>query len=144
MNPDLQAKTCSSLLSYAPRADGSLVETGEVLVAPAQGITLEMTSVVRNEGGALCGVVQLADLRRGIVRVNGARLPPERNASALASLVQRLAPMAGRKACETLRFQNGQLMKFGRVDQVNMTLPGKPVRWVDAAAGFRVAASARR
>jgi hypothetical protein len=115
------------------------METGEVLIAPAQGITLEMTSVVKKEGGALCGVVHLADMQKGIVRVNGTALPPERNTAAVAMLVQRLAPMAGKKACEVLRLKNGQLMKFGQVDQVDLQLPGKPVQWINASARFRVA-----
>jgi hypothetical protein len=84
--------------------------------------------------------MHLADMQKGIVRVNGTALPPERNTAAVAMLVERLAPMAGKKACEVLRLQNGQLMKFGQVDQVDLELPGKPVQWIDASAGFRVAA----
>jgi hypothetical protein len=119
------------------------MERGEVLFAPAQGITLEVTSVVKEKGGALCGVVQLADMQNGIVRVNGVPLPSGKNTAAVAMLVQRLAPMAGKKACEVLRVQVGQLMKFGQVDQVDPKLPGKPVQWIDASAGFRVAATAQ-
>jgi hypothetical protein len=141
VNPDVSNKSCSSILSYKPGADGSLVETGEILIAPAQGITLEMTSSVKEEGGALCGVVELADMQKGIVRVNGTPLPPEQNAAAVAKLVERLAPMAGKKACEALRVQDGQLMKYGQVDKVDLKLPGKPVKWIDPNEGFQVAAS---
>jgi len=79
VNPDVSTKTCSPILSYKPGSDGFLIETAEVLVAPAQGITLEMTSLVKEEGGALCGAVQLTDMQKGIVRVNGTALPAERN-----------------------------------------------------------------
>ena len=141
VNPDVSTKTCSSVLSYKSGPDGSLIETGEVLIVPAQGITLEMTSLVKEEGGALCGAVQLTDMQKAIVRVKGAHLPAERHAAVLASIVERMAPLAGKKACEVLRMQDGQLMKFGQLDQVDLKLPGKPVKWVDPAEGFRVAPS---
>jgi hypothetical protein len=141
VNPDVSTKTCSSILSYKPGSDGFLIETGEVLVAPAQGITLEMTSLVKEEGGALCGAVQLTDMQKGIVRVNGTPLPAERNSAIVATLLERLAPMAGKKACEVLRMQGGQLTKFGQVEQVDLNLPGKPVKWIDPTEGFRVASS---
>ena len=101
-----------------------------------------MTSLVKEEGGALCGVVQLADMQKGIVRVNGTPLPAEQNAAAVAKLVERLASMAGKKACEALRLRDGQLMKYGQVDKVDLRLPGKPVKWIDPGEGFQVAASA--
>jgi hypothetical protein len=143
VNPDTSNKSCSSILSYKPGADGFLIETGEILIAPAQGITLEMTSLVKEENGALCGVVQLADMQKGIVRVNGTPLPAEQNAAAVAKLVERLASMAGKKACEALRVQDGQLMKYGQVDKIDLKLPGKSVKWIDPTEGFRVAASAQ-
>jgi hypothetical protein len=130
VNPDTTNKSCSSILSYKPSADGFLIETGEVLVAPAQGITLEMTSLVKEDGGALCGV-------------NGTPLPADQNAAAVAKLVERLASMEGKKACEALRVQDGQLMKYGQVDKIDLKLPGKPVKWIDTTEGFRVAASAQ-
>jgi hypothetical protein len=143
VNPDTSSKSCSSILSYKPTADGFLIETGEVLVAPAQGITVEMTSLVKEEGGALCGVMQLADMKKGIVRVNGTPLPAAQNAAAVAKLVERLASMAGKKACEALHVQDGQLMKYGQVDKFDLRLPGKPVKWIDPTEGYRVAASAQ-
>ncbi len=50
--------------------------------------------------------------------------------------------MAGKKACEALRVQDGQLMKYGQVDKVDLKLLGKPVKWIDPGEGFQVAASA--
>ena len=143
VNPDVSTKTCSSILSYKRASDGSLIETGEVLIAPAQGITLEMTSSVKEESGALCGAIQLTDLQKGIVRVNGTPLPAERNSAAIALLVERMASMAGKKACEVLRTQGGQLMKFGQVEQVDLKLPGKPVKWIELTEDFRVASSSQ-
>ena len=141
VNPDVGTKTCSSILSYKSGSDGFLIETGEILVAPAQGITLEMSSLVKEEGGALCGAVQLTDMQAGIIRLNGTPLTAERNSAVLVTLLERLAPMAGKKACEALRMQGGQLMKFGQVEQVDLKLPGKPVKWIDPIEGFRVASS---
>ncbi len=141
VNPDVRTKTCSSIVSYKPSSDGFLIEKGEVLIAPEQGITLEMTTLVKEEGGALCGAVQLTEMQKGIVRVNGTPLPAERNSAVVATLLERLTPLAGKKACEVLRMQGGQLMKFGQVEQVDLKLPGKSVKWIDPTEGFRVASS---
>lgn len=142
VNPDAGAKTCSSILSYKPGVGGFLVETGELLIAPAQGMTLELSSSVKEEGGALCGAIQAADLQKGIVRVRGMPLSAERNSAVLAMLTDRMAPVIGKKACEVLIVREGQLQKVGQVDGLDLKLPGKPVKWVDPTEDYRVASSA--
>ncbi|MBA2772318.1 MAG: hypothetical protein H0U34_09985 [Sphingomonas sp.] len=139
MNPDSATKTCSSIISYLPGPDGTLVETGEVLISPDQPITLEIVSVGKVEGGAICGAVELADMQKGQLRINGTLLPPDRNTAALSKLLEKMKPMAGRKACEGLQVENGQLMKYGQVERIDLNLPGKPVRWISPSEGYRVA-----
>ena len=139
VNPDNTTRTCSSIISYKPGPNGTLVETGEVLISPDQPITLEIASLGKVEGGAICGAVELADMQKGKLRVNGTPLPSDRNTAALNKLLERMKPMAGRKACEGLRVQNGQLVKYGQVERIDINLPGKPVRWISPSEGYRVA-----
>jgi hypothetical protein len=47
--------------------------------------------------------------------------------------------MAGRKVCEGLQVEDGQLVKYGQVERVDLKLPGKPVSWISPADGYRVA-----
>lgn len=138
-NPDLATKTCSSIISYTPGKNGDIVETGEVLISPNQPVTLEMSSIVRIEGSTVCGTVEFADMQKGRLRMNGTLLPQDRNEAALSKLLEKLKPMAGRKACEALRVEDGQLKKYGQVERIDLDLPGKPVSWIGPADGYKVA-----
>lgn len=138
-NPDQATRTCTSIDAFAPVTDVTFIDTGEVLISAGQALTLEVASTVRVENGAVCGVMELADLRNGTVRVNGARLPPARNAQVLDKLAQQLKPLVGRRVCETLRMESGQLLKYGQVEGVDRNLPGKPVKWIGLEEAYKVA-----
>lgn len=138
-NPDVNTKTCSTIDTFSKSADGTITDVGEVLISPDQAVTLEVSTTVQIENVTVCGMMALGDLEKGQVRVNGTLLPPERNAAAMKKLVEKLRPLAGRKVCEALRLEDGQLLKYGQVERVDINLPGKPVRWVMQDDGYRVA-----
>ena len=138
-NPDEASKTCSTISRYELQSDGSLLETSEILFAPAQAISLEVKAHINLKGGAICGAMLKSDLDDGVVKLNGAPIPEDRNKAVLAKLDQQFAPLFGRQTCEMLRVENGQLLKFGQMDGVDTPLPPKPVRWISATDGFKVA-----
>ncbi|KQN04482.1 hypothetical protein ASE85_05455 [Sphingobium sp. Leaf26] len=138
-NPDAGTKTCSTIDTFSKSADGTIIDVGEILISPDQPVTLEVSTTVQIESGTICGMMALGDLEKGQVRVNGTLLPPERNAAVMNKLVEKLKPLAGRKVCEALRLQDGQLMKYGQVERIDINLPGKPVRWVIKDDGYKVA-----
>lgn len=138
-NPDQPTRTCTSMDVFAPSADDVFIDTGEVLISPGQALTLEISSKVRVENGAICGVMEMADLKNGTVRVNGALLPPARNAQAIGKIALQLKPLAGRRVCETLRIENGRLFKYGQVEGIDRNPPGKPVKWVGLEEAYKVA-----
>jgi hypothetical protein len=138
-NPDERTKTCSTIDRLVVRPDGVMINTGEVLVVPDKPITLEVASVAHFEIGAMCGVIETADLEKGIVRASGTPLPPDRNALVLEKLGKVIQPLIGQKVCEGLRVDKGQLVKVGQVERVDLPLPGKPVSWIGAEEGYRVA-----
>lgn len=139
VNPDLATKTCSSVSSYSVSDDGSVIETTEVLLTPDQPLTLTMSIETKIDGSSICGVMKLEDLKRGIVRMNGAAIPPDRSALVLQRLEASMGSLAGREVCDALRIESNGLVKYGQVDRVDIKLPGKPVTWISSTEGFKVA-----
>lgn len=137
-NPDPATKTCSAIASYAAAKNGAYVETSEILLPAGQPLTLELSAVAQVKGSEICGVMSEADLAKGVVRINGSPLPPDRNAAVLNKLSEKLKPMVGRQVCEELRIKDGRLMKYGQAEGVDINLPGKPVRWISARDGYKV------
>jgi hypothetical protein len=138
-NPDADSKTCSSIASYKISADGSVTGTTEVLLAPYEPITLTMSMKGEFTGRSACGVLTLEALGRGVIRENGEPVPPKRNALMLKKLETVLRPVLGRKACDTIRIENDALVKYGKVEGVDIELPVKPIIWVSKSDGYRVA-----
>ena len=134
----MATKTCSAIASYAGGKNGAFVETSEILLSTGQPLTLELSAVAQVKGSVICGIMKWADLQKGLVRISGSPLPAEQNAAVLNKLIEKLKPMAGREVCEELRVEDGQLMKYGQVERVDIKRPGKPVRWITAADGFKV------
>lgn len=137
-NPDPASRTCTTIDRYAPAPGDAYANTGEMMISEAPLITVTTTATVRIESGALCGTILAADLLNGRVRLNGSDLPPDRNAAVLAKLAEKFTPMIGKKACETVSLIDGDLLKFGQVQGVDIKLPGKPVKWIVAADGYKV------
>ena len=138
-NPDDAAKTCTAIARYEIAADGTLAETTELLLSPQQPITVTLTVRSRVENGAICGSLQNESFETGQIKRNAAPLPAEQNAAAMANIKEKLSSMVGRTACESLRIENGKLVKAGVVDGVGVALPAKPVRWISSLDGYRVA-----
>lgn len=138
-NPDEASKSCTTISHYEVQKDGSLLETSEILLSPVHAMTLEVKARVTLKNGAICGALLQSDLAQGIVRVGGNPVPDDKNKALLAKLDEQFAPLFGRQTCEFLRLENGLLLKFGQMDGVDVPLPPKPVRWISASDGFKVA-----
>jgi len=138
-NPDTASKTCTTIDAYAPVSGDAYANTGELMISEVPLITIATTAVVRIENGAVCGTILAADLLNRRVRLNGADLPPERNAAVLAKLAEKFAPMVGKKSCETVSLIDGELLKFGQIQGVDIRLPGKSVKWITPQDGYKVA-----
>lgn len=138
--PDPVSKTCSNLDRFTEAADGTLTDTGETLLSPMPLVTLETSAIVHVNGATNCGMLELADLQKGIVRVNGELLPPDRNAFAIGKIVEAMGSLAGHKVCETLRVDGGQLIKSATIEGTEAKIPDAPVAWVAASDGYKVGA----
>lgn len=119
--------------------DGSLLETSELLIAPAQNVTLTVKAKITLKRGAICGSMLKSDLDEAKVKVAGQPIPDESNKQALAKLEAGFAGLFGKEACEVLKVEGDQLLKIGSLDGVEVPLPPKRVRWISANSGFKVA-----
>jgi len=140
--PDPVAKTCSGLDSYVLGKDGAATDTGETVIAPAPLVTLEISAPVHIDGASLCGVLDLADLQKGKIRVNGELLPADRNAFAIGKIVEAVGSLAGHKVCESLHVDGGKLIKSGTMEGSEIKVPDKPAAWVAPGDGYKVGAPA--
>jgi len=135
-------KTCSNIDSFVLAADGTLTETSEMLLTSEPLVTLETSSIGHIEGATNCGIAELADLRKGRVRVNGELLPPDSNALAIGKIVEKMGLLAGHKVCETLHVDGGKLTQSGTVEGFDTKLPVEPAAWIAPDEGYKVAAAA--
>ena len=138
-NPDLGKKTCSAITIFSVGQDGSVKETTEMLIAPNPPITVEMSAPSQIQGPVNCTVLTIPQMQKGKVRINGAPLPSDQNLAVLSKIMEVMGPMADKRACDEIRIEAGQLVKFGQVEGVEVKLPGKPVRWISMDEGFKVA-----
>ena len=136
--PDPVAKTCSGLDSYVLAKDGTVTDTGETVISPAPLVTLEISAATHVDGSTLCGVLDLADLQKGKIRVNGELLPEDRNAFAIGKIVEAVGSLAGHKVCESLHMDGGKLIKSGTMEGSEVKVPDKPVAWVAPNDGYKV------
>ena len=138
-NPDLSTKTCSAITIFSLGQDGNINETTEILITPNPPVTVEMSAPSQIQGSVNCTMLTLRQMQDGKVRVNGAPLPSDQNEKVLSKIMEVMGPMADKRACDELRIEAGQLVKFGQVDGVEVKLPGKPVKWINTDDGFKVA-----
>jgi len=139
-NPDPVNKSCSTIDSFTKAADGTLTDTGETLLAAEPPVTLETSSIAHIDGATNCGMMDMADLQKGRLRVMGQLLPPDQNAVAIAKIAEKLAFIAGHKACETLHSNGGKLTKSAHIEGLDAKIEDKPVAWIVPGDGYKVAA----
>ena len=141
VNPDLVNKICSTIDSFAGSADGTLTNMGETILAPEPLVTLETSSIAHIDGATNCGMLDLADLQKGRVRVNGQLLPPEQNAAVISQIIEKLGFLAGHKTCETLHVDGGNLTETASIEGIDIKIPNKLVAWITPGDGYKVGAS---
>jgi len=139
--PDDASKTCAAIARYAARGKGVWQETTELLLMPGQPISLETSVLMRLDGKALCATMTPAFAARGTVRFAGTPLPPARQSDALARIAEQLAPLMGKKVCDSFLLSDGKLIRHTAFNGIPApTLNNdRPVKWIAADAGYAVA-----
>ena len=134
--PNTVAKTCQSIAGYVFKADGTITNTAEVLIAPSPITTLKTAEPVIVKSGAVCG--QLSDLHDAEVLVGGQPADPALSAKVRQQLLAAMAPLLGKEICTFYLQGNGAM-------SASATLDGKPapemtstVLWVAPTDGYSV------
>ena len=140
-SPDAAYKTCLSIARYDPRADGSYLNTADLLLDPQHAVSLRVRSVVRVKGPAICGVLARADILGGEVEVAGAAIP-DKTEPTLERVVAAFDAMdlIGKEICTSYSADGGQLRAEATVDGVARPEYAQPVIWVGPDDGWTLAA----
>lgn len=136
--PNVARRTCASIGSYAKDAKGVIQNKAVVLLSASPVVVMTSVSPVRVKGAAVCGEIELSDLKAATFVVDGAAAGPELAETVRRTIEPEYAGIAGREVC-TIYTPDGDALK------AEVSVAGKrhpefdlPVRWVDANAGYEV------
>ena len=136
--PDVARKTCASIGSYVKGADGVIRNKAVLLLNAQPQIVMTSTLPVQVKAGAVCGVIQLSDLKTATFEVDGKVAGPELAETLRKAIEPGYAPIAGREICTTYLASGDALQAQITVEGERRTDMDMPVRWVAADAGFSV------
>jgi hypothetical protein len=137
--PDTARKTCHSLASYRPGANGGIENVAVVLVSANPVINMEAVSAVEVKAGKECGTLRKEDLNSAKFTFGG-RLLTDEEAIILRQQVQyRFNNMYGHEICTTYLDQGETLLAKMTMDGVPMPAStDRQVLWVSPQDGYRV------
>jgi hypothetical protein len=137
-SPNIEKKTCVAIAGYALQADGSYLNTANVLIEPKQVVAIEAVSVIWVKGAAVCGPVSRADILGSKVTIGGAPVPAEKAARILEIVAASFESegMLGKEICTTYKPDHNQLSAEATVDGVARPDLNQPVIWVRPEDGY--------
>ncbi len=138
-SPNPTRKTCQSIALYARGADGRIVNTAIVLIAPSPVVVMESASPVDVRDGAVCGTVHSADLDVAKYTVNGQAIGGQSADALRQQLRQALAPVLEREVCTRYAPDGDALAATATLDGVAQPALSQRVIWVSQSDGWRVA-----
>lgn len=136
VGPDIRARTCSTMVRYTVRPDGSFdaLVTGVVATDPL--ILLEYRTSGQIEDGAACSIVRPIDFTAGKLSKDGAPLAAGIEASVRQRLMLSLQPLAGRKRCYRDRPDADGLVSSVTIDGLVRTDMNQRAIWVSPEEGY--------
>jgi hypothetical protein len=134
--PNTSAKTCQSIAGYVFKADGTIINTAEVLIAPSPVVTLKTAEPVTVKAGAVCG--QLSGLDDAEVLVAGKPAEAAVSAQVRQQLLAAMAPMLGKEICTSYLQGNGALAASATLDGRPVPEMAATVLWVAPTDGYGV------
>ncbi|WP_426033152.1 hypothetical protein [Caulobacter sp. DWP3-1-3b2] len=134
--PNLSAKTCQSLAGYVFEADGTIINTAEVLIASSPVVTLKTAEPVIVKSGAVCG--QLSDFHDAEVFVGGKTADPAVSAKVREQLLAAMAPILGKEICTYYLQGNGAMSASATLDGQPAPAMTTTVLWIAPTDGYSV------
>jgi hypothetical protein len=138
-SPDTARKTCNSLASYKPQANGAIDNIAVVLISKNPAITMETVSPVEIKAGKICGKIRKQDVDAAKFTVGGL-LPDAKQAATLREQIQlSYTNILGHEICTAYLDQGGILLAKATMDGVPMpATTDQRVLWVSPSDGYRV------
>jgi hypothetical protein len=137
--PNVAAKTCQSIGSYAFNANGAIDNVSETLIMPAPLVVMRASAPVTVRNNAICGPLTAADIARATFTIDGRPATEQQTANIRAGLAQQLAPMFDVEMCVSVTAVDGGYRADSTVGGVARPDLAQPVLWVRPEEGYRVA-----
>lgn len=137
--PNVAAKTCQSIGSYAFNANGVIDNVSETLIMPQPAVVMRASSPVTVRNNAICGPLTAADVGRATFTIDGRPASEQETANIRAGLTEQLAPMFNVEMCVSVTAVDGGYRADSTVGGVARPDLAQPVLWVRPEDGYRVA-----
>lgn len=137
--PNPATKTCRSIATYRVRADGTIENGAELMIAPDPLIVLATASTVAVKDGGVCGSMHASETAAARITLNGAPMPEAQAAQLRQAIDGALGGFYEREVCTTYeKGADGGLVARGTLDGKAMPELNQPVMWVSPADGWKV------
>jgi len=128
--PDAAKKTCRSIGAYAVQADGTIQNAATTLISKSPAIVMRTTAPVKIKAGAVCGVIQQADLDNASFTYEGAALQGDDLAKLKAAIGSAMTPLIGHEVCTTFTANGDMLSGEVSLDGARKPDMDQKVVWV--------------
>jgi hypothetical protein len=138
-SPDTARKTCNSLASYKPGANGTIDNIAVVLISSNPVITMEASSPVEIKDSKICGKIRKQDIGAAKFKVGGQSLDATQAAPLRQQMRRSYANIFDREICTAYLDKGGILLSKATLDGVPMPAStDQQVLWVSPRDGYGV------
>jgi len=139
-SPDTTRKTCISLASYKPGANGTIDIAAVVLISKDPVVTMETVSPVEVKAGQVCGKVRSQDIDAAKFGVAGQLLDAKQAAPLREQMRRTFVNVFDREICTAYVDQGRTSLARSTMDKVPLPAStDQQVLWVSPTDGYRVA-----
>jgi hypothetical protein len=137
-SPDEGEKTCQSLDTFHPLANGKYRDSAIALIPTDPPMTFEFSSLVESKGSSFCSTIRASDLAKARIKRAGRPLPASQQSAMRKFLLTALAPSLNKETCAVLEDTPEGLVARAKVNGVYDPGLDQFVKWVHPADGYRV------
>jgi hypothetical protein len=138
-SPNTTRKTCNSLASYKPGANGAIDNLAVVLISKDPAVTMETVTPVNIKAGQVCGKIRSQDLDAAKFRVGGQLLDAKQAAPLREQMRRSYINIFDREICTAYINQDGILVAKATMEGVPMpATTDQRVLWVSPGDGYKV------
>ena len=136
--PDVEHKTCHSLVSYLLKADGSIASTETMVLVRSPVIIISMPHAVTVKGDKVCGYIALDDVGLATFTIDGTPATPEVTAKLRDRLQANYRPLYNREICTRYVNDADGTKSEVSIDGVVQPSGVERVAWVSPSDGYKV------